>query len=760
MSFLPALPLNLAIGLMLLSVLGTLTGVWISLLLLRRGELGRLRALVGSMELSPNGNDREHFGLPGTEGVALGLLRLAARHGGAEFALLFLPRHGDDCMTATAWEGAAEPWQTTEIALFNPVVKRMAASDAPQELGEADADVNLPAHTMLFPIRSRGHLIALVAAGPRRAGRAISKRSQRAIAKAAAQVAVPLENAQLYASLRQAFADLEGAQRALLALQRVSVAAQATLRLDEVLAHIAIGMVDGLPFDAAIVYLADMEKRTLSMPVVAGAMIPEVPGQEEIPFPDANPAVQALLANEVLVTHDLGESVLPRLAAAGALGPEDLPLNSTLVCLPLASNGHVIGGMTLATRRHALANSEIESLKSFAIQAAAAIENARLYGQLEHAFSELRTAQDQLIRAERLRTLGQVASGVAHDFNNILAAIVTRAQLAQLQTRSAPLLETLRVIERAALDGASAARRIQSLARPQDDQKAEVIDLNEVIQEALELTRPMWAHRAQARGVSIRAVTSFATDAFVHGIPGELREVVTNLILNATAAMPNGGTLTLSTERRGPEIWCTVEDTGTGMAENVRARIFDPFFTTKGEAGSGLGMSIVAAVLQRHQGKVEVDSEPGKGTSVLFGLPSSEGPVAEQRPKRRRGKVSLRLLLAEPDAASREALSIILTKSGHRVSPAADADEAMRLLVEQEFDVVITDLGLGEHSGWEVAEATKVLRPSAAVILATAWGGEWDPEEARQRGVDSVLPKPFTVDEVLGSLEHALLQSS
>jgi signal transduction histidine kinase len=760
MSFPPALPLNIAVGLMLFSVLGTLTGFWICLVVLRRAELRRLGTVVGSLALSPRASDKEVFGLPGVEDVALGLLRFATQHGGADFALLFLPKHGEDCMTAAAWEGAGQPWQDTEIPLFNPLLKRIAASGAPQELRAGDGDLPLPAHTMLFPIRSRGHLIALVAVGPRNARRSVARGSQQAIVRATEQVAVPLENAQLYASLRQAFTDLEGAQRALLALQRVSVAAQATLRLDEVLAHIAMGMVDGLPFDAAIVYLADLEQRTLSMPVVAGATIPEIQGQQSIPFDDENPAVRALLANEVLVTHDLGESVLPRLASAGALEPKDLPVDSTLVSLPLASNGQIIGGMTLATRRHAVANSEIESLKSFATQAAAAIENARLYGQLERAFSELRLAQDQLIRAERLRTLGQVASGVAHDFNNILAAIVTRAQLAQLQTRSAPLLETLRVIERAALDGATAARRIQGLARPQQDQSAEIMDLNEVIQGALELTRPMWHQRAQARGVSIRTETSFASDVTVEGIPGELREVVTNLILNATAAMPNGGTLRLSTERRGSEIWCTVEDTGTGMAESVRARIFDPFFTTKGEAGSGLGMSIVAAVLQRHSGRVEVDSEPGKGTSVHFGLPWSAGQVAEPRPKRKHGKVSLRLLLAETDSSTREALSIILTKSGHRVSPAADADEAMRLLVEQEFDVVITDLGLGEHTGWEVAEATKVLRPSAAVVLATAWGGEWDPEEARQRGVDSVLPKPFTVDEVLGSLEKALLASS
>ena len=163
------------------------------------------------------------------------------------------------------------------------------------------------------------------------------------------------------------------------------------------------------------VFAVIFEHRTISMPVVARGGLRGLHGNDPIPFDVGNPAMQALLANEVLITHDLNESVLPRLSAAGALDVVGIPSNATLGSLPLASNGNVVGGMTLATRRAGISNNEIESLRSFAAQAAATIENARLYGRLEQAFGELRTAQDQLIRAERLRTLGQVASGVAHD---------------------------------------------------------------------------------------------------------------------------------------------------------------------------------------------------------------------------------------------------------------------------------------------------------------------------------------------------------
>jgi signal transduction histidine kinase len=757
MAFSTVIPLNVAIGLLVFSVIGTLTGLWIGVVLLRRGELRRLSTVLSAPALIPNSDDKEYFGLPGTEDAARGLLRLAREQSGCPFALLFLPSHGDDCMTVTAFEGDGTPWQDAELVFFHPVIKRLASEGGPTEIAEGQGDVPLPAHTLLFPILSRGHLIGLVAVGPRDNRRPISRRSQHVIADAAAAAAVPLENAQLYASLRRAFSDLEGAQRALIALQQVSVAAQSSLRLDEVLEQIALGVVDGLPFDTAIVYLADAENHTLFMPVVARSGARGAPGQEPIPFDDGNPAMRALLSNEVLITHDVRESVLPRLSTAGTIDPVKILPNSTLVSLPLSSGGRVVGGMTLATLRPAISSSEIESLRSFAAQAAATIENARLYGRLEQAFSELRTAQDQLIRAERLRTLGQVASGVAHDFNNILAAIVTRAQLGQLQTRSTPLLSTLRVIEQAALDGASAARRIQSLGRPQDEQSSEILDLNAVAQQALDLTGPMWSREAQSRGVTIATVTSFAPEAFVRGLPGELREVLTNLILNAASAMPDGGTLTVRTERRGAEAWCTVEDTGTGMAEEVRSRVFDPFFTTKGEAGSGLGLSIVAAILQRHQGKIEIESKPGAGTSVRFALPAVTSRLLPEKPRSRRPTVSLRLLLAEEDATTRETLKLILTKRGHRVSLAAGAEEAMQLLVEQEFDIVITELNLGNHSGWEVAEATRLLRPGAGVILATARGADWDAGEVRRRGVDEVLSKPFTVDDVLASLERALL---
>jgi signal transduction histidine kinase len=752
-------PFPTAIALLSISIVGGLLGLWIAILLFRLSSLRRLSGVLTAPILDAPLGDPGQYAFAGVESSARNLLRLVQAECDCRFAALYLPRPSDDRLTIAAAEGETAAFLGSELSSFHPLVRRLASDGEPVEIEEADDDLPLPAHSLLLPVRSRGRLIGVLALGPRASGRPISERVRSLIALAAGQAAAPLENAQLYGSLRRAFSELENAQREILALQRVSVAAQSTLRLDEVLTQIALGVVEGLAFDTATVYLVDAETRTLSMPVRRGGMVPQQTQDEPVPFDEGNPSMRALLRGEVFVTHDLRESALPRLIEAGALSARELHSDVTIVNLPLAAKNRVIGGMALTTNRMSVSERQIESLRTFGAQAAATIENARLYGQIEQAYADLRTAQEQLIRAERLRTLGQVAGGVAHDFNNILAAILTRTQLAQQQTRSPTLRETLRVIERAALDGAGVTQRIQSLAKPRAERPPEVIEVNTILQQALEFTQPMWMNAARAQGVSLTAETDFVSQAPIEGQPSELREVFTNLILNAAAAMPSGGKLSLKTSDEQGWVWCVVEDTGAGMTDEVKRQLFDPFFTTKGAAGSGLGMSIVAAILERHGGKIEVDSAPGAGTSIRVGFPIATTRAATPRQRRRRGQVSLRLLIAEEDERTREALSLILSRHGHRVQTAAEADSALSLLVRSEFDVVITDLGLGERTGWEIAETCRILRPDAAVVLLTAWPGDWSAEDASRRGVDAILAKPFTVDEVLSCLERALVGS-
>jgi signal transduction histidine kinase len=759
MPSLMALPLNAAIALLIFSVLGTLAGILIAVALLRRSSIQRLSGYLITNQFLIHATPDRELTQPDSDSLARGLLDLVAAQSGCRFAVLFLPKARDDCLEPVLVEGDTSGWQATEIPFAHPLVRRMTQEAEPVLVRLDRQDSPLPDLTTIFPVLSRGHLIGAIAAGPTDGERAIARRSVRAVSDLVQQSTASLENVQLYRSLRQAFTEVEDAQRELLALQRVSVAAQSSLQLDQVLSQIVQGVTDGLAFDLAIVYLADLHNRTISMPVRSPADTAPSLKNKPIALDELNPTIRAMLAAEVLITHDIRESLLPKLTEEGLVLPNEVVPDSTIANLPLVSKGQVIGGMVLATRRPALSAVEIDSLKSFATQAAATISNARLYEELERAYRDARTAEDQLLQAERLRTLGQVASGVAHDFNNILTAILNRAQLARLQTRSPELRETLGVIEQAALDGSHVVRRIQSLARPHEERASEPVDLGQVMERALDFTRPMWSNVARAHGVTIAEDTEFASEILVDGNPSELREVFTNLVLNATAAMPAGGTLRLRCEFKNALVWSVVEDTGTGMPEDVKQRVFEPFFSTKGEAGSGLGMSIVAAIVERHAGKIQVDSQPGQGTRVQLWFPKSQGKATESLGRRPRGRVSLRILLTEEDEVGRSALELLLARNGHRVSTASTAEAAVRLLVEHEYDVVLTELALGPHSGWEVAEAAKVIRPGAAVVLTTAWAADWESAELRSRGVDAVLAKPYTVDEIHACLERALTVS-
>src|SRR5206468_3515166 len=197
------------------------------------------------------------------------------------------------------------------------------------------------------------------------------------------------------------------------------------------------------------------------------------------------------------------------------------------------------------------------------------------------------------LRGERLRALGEMAGGVAHDFNNVLAIVVGRAEVLLNETEDAELQRQLNVIIKVALDAAQTVKRIQEFTRMRRARPFQPVDLATIISEVVEVTRSRWKDDAQARGLQYEVVAELRPTPIVAGDPAELREALTNIVFNALDAMPEGGRVTLSTDVEGTHVLCRVSDTGIGMAEDVRQRIFDPFFTTKGERGTGLGLSVV-----------------------------------------------------------------------------------------------------------------------------------------------------------------------
>ena len=270
-----------------------------------------------------------------------------------------------------------------------------------------------------------------------------------------------------------------------------------------------------------------------------------------------------------------------------------------------------------------------------------ALENSRLYAELRTALATVEESQQRIIRTERLRALGEMAGGVAHDFNNVLAVVVGRAQLLQRQIDAPDLRRQLEIIEHVAQDGAQTVRRIQEFARMRRTRPWQHVDVNEVVREVVEATRPRWGDQAQARAVTYAMSLDLSPVPPVTGDPAELRETFLNLLFNALDAMPQGGTMTFSTTPR-VTAWSAWSDTGVGMSEAVRQRCFEPFFTTKAEHGTGLGLSIVYGIVTRHGGEIEVSSRPGEGSRFTVRLPvGAEVPCRRPR-RRRRGRAGAR----------------------------------------------------------------------------------------------------------------------
>ncbi|HSF32754.1 MAG TPA: ATP-binding protein [Candidatus Tectomicrobia bacterium] len=238
--------------------------------------------------------------------------------------------------------------------------------------------------------------------------------------------------------------------------------------------------------------------------------------------------------------------------------------------------------------------------------------------------TEARQLREQVLQAEKLRVVGEMAAGIAHNFNNVLTTILTRAQmLAQQVTDATALQRGLNLIAQAASDGATIVRRLQQLARGPGASEVEVLDLNAVVRGVVETTQPVWHDHAAQAGRPVEVRLELSTLPQIAGRAAELREVLTNLLLNAVEAMPQGGQLVLRSWAEGGEVCVAVSDTGVGMTPEVQRRLFDPFFTTKGARGTGLGLSVSQALIKGHHGTLTVQSAPGRGTTFVLRLPVS-----------------------------------------------------------------------------------------------------------------------------------------
>jgi len=435
-------------------------------------------------------------------------------------------------------------------------------------------------------------------------------------------------------------------------------------------------------------------------------------------------------------------------------GMEPAEANQALphwIGVPMLAGSQVVGVLALRSTERPFSEADERVLTNIAGLAALALRSARLYQDRTRAYEDLALAQDQLVRSEKLRALGEMASGVAHDFNNLLAAILGRAQLLLHRVADPTARQWLQIIERSAADGAKTVRRLQEFTRIRRDQPAIAVDLNQVVREGLELTESSWRLEPPRRGIVIQAVTELAPELpTTLSDPAELREVMTNLILNAVDAMPRGGTLTVSTARRGESIELRVVDTGVGIPEAVRGKIFDPFFTTKGPKGTGLGLSMTYGILSRHGATIAVDSQEGQGTTFTMLFPIGAAPLAPVPDAGAAGPAAtLRCLVVDDEESVGDMIADVLRSAGHTVLVARNASEGLSRVRSEPLDLVFTDLSMPGMTGWELARAVRDAVPGLPVILVSGFAVEVSAEELQASGVHSVLAKPINIGDVL-----------
>ena len=389
-------------------------------------------------------------------------------------------------------------------------------------------------------------------------------------------------------------------------------------------------------------------------------------------------------------------------------------------------------------------------LRLFAAQAAIAIENARLFAELNESYAQLQQAQAELVRSEKLRGLGQMAAGIAHDLNNRLAAILAQVELLKLRGAPPEVREGLDILETAATDGARVVRRLQDFARQRTASPLAPMDLGQAVQETLEITRPRWQDEVQQRGKTIAVQVALGDLPPILGHAPEVREALTNLIFNAVEAMPDGGTLTFAGAAAPDWITLHMTDTGIGMPEAVRQKVFEPFFTTKGVKGTGLGLSVVYGIMERHGGRVDATSVPGQGTTFTLRFQQAPAGPSGRAPARQSvARASRCILVIDDEAVVRRTMTELLQAAGHIVLAAESGPAGLAQLEHTLPDLVLTDLGMPEMSGAEVARRVKAAHPRLPVILLTGWGDTTTLPKADRQSVDRVLGKPVRLADLL-----------
>jgi len=366
--------------------------------------------------------------------------------------------------------------------------------------------------------------------------------------------------------------------------------------------------------------------------------------------------------------------------------------------------------------------------------------------------TERKGMEVQLLERERLSAVGELSAGVAHDFNNSMQIILGNIELAFLaEGVSDDLVEHLETIRSATIGAAARVKHLQNFAQKETVAgKASGVDLGALLDETILQTQPKWKDEAQKRGIVINIEKHYHAVNFIDCNIGEIRSAFYNIIKNALEAMPQGGTLVFETCDSEKGVWARIKDTGSGMTEETRKKVFQPFFTTKGfEQGKGLGMTGVYSTIRNHGGEINVESTPGKGTTVALLFPVGTNsrknlPTEDSNGHDRHARV----LWVDDEAQIRRLANKFLEKLGHEIDVAESGTEALTILERKQFDLLITDVGMPGMSGWELAKQVKNKFPCLKIVIASGWAGDVTDSQKKESGVSYLLQKPVSLNSI------------
>jgi len=468
--------------------------------------------------------------------------------------------------------------------------------------------------------------------------------------------------------------------------------------------------------------------------VITDLVMPEIDGFEIIEFVRSQEPAEVSLPVLVLTANHSAQS-RRRALAAGATDILTKPFDPSELLMRIRN--------VLRTRfLHAALVDQNSVLEQMV---------ARRTSDLEKALSELKDSQRAMVQQERFRAFGEMAGGVVHDFNNALMTVIGYSELliADPMAMADPdqVKDYLSAINTAGRDASHVVSRLRDFYRPREQgEQFEVLQINKILEEAAKLTRPKWKIQTQNLGRQVNMQFHLERVGPVLGNASELREAIMNLVFNAVDAMPVGGSITLRSRQLGQQVEFAVEDSGNGMTPEVRQRCLEPFFTTKGDHGTGLGLPMVFGVVKRHDGHIDIQSTPGRGTKVIVRLPvHDEVGVAPQQVVAIPVLRPLNVLVVDDEPSTLDIVSRYLVGDGHNVTSVSNGPEAVWQFQQRKYDLLLTDQGMPGMSGIQLARYIRDLRQGQPIILLT--GFSFDTEHLPPE-IDQVVRKPIAPERL------------